>query len=338
MKRFISMILMFTMMATVFALNAGAAVTTSRVWAETDFTRPEGSDDKWCPEDWEIGGRSGNAGTQNEAIAYVHQDGYVVLCKNTHSGTSAGAVIQKIITGLPSDFTVMYDVCFVNEESTTGANVIMDIALNGYSQMMYGTGNVSVKTEAGVSTTLSTGKPELGVWYTYIFQVSGERMSVYRKKAGESAYTKVIDNSRMQVRTTNEIWITATSSDTAMIYVDNIKVFSGTYMSDAEITVSESSISGTMTVETEEVEPILSSGTENVEIMPVIAAFDKKGKILDVEFGSDTIEFNKNTVNISMDIDAEVYKNLSGGTVELYVCAYENLMKPLTSYFVLTVE
>ena len=66
--------------------------------------------------------------------------------------------------------------------------------------------------------------------------------------------------------------------------------------------------------------------------------FDKKGKILDVEFGSDSAWFNENTVNVSMDIDSEVYDNLSGGTIELYVCNPGNIMKPLTSAYVLTVE
>lgn len=338
MKRTVLLIMILVLVSAMFVIEANASVTTSKVWAESDFTYPEGTADGWVPEGWQISGRSGNEPTRNEAIAYVHQDGYVVLCKNTHSGTSAGAVIQKIITGLPSDFTVMYDVYFVNEESTTGANVIMDVALNGYSQMMYGTGNVAVKNEAGVSTTVSTGKPELGVWYTYIFQVRGDRMSVFRKKAEESAFSKVVDNSRMQARATNEIWITATSSDTAMIYVDNVKVFSGTYMSDAEITVSETNISGTMTLATADVEPALSGVADYMDVMPVIAAFDKKGKILDVEFGSGSAWFNENTVNVSMDIDSEVYENLSGGTIELYVCNPGNIMKPLTSAYVMTVE
>ena len=338
MKRTVLLIMISVLMSAVFAIEANASVTTSKVWTESDFTYPEGAAEGWVPEGWQISGRSGNEPTRNEAIAYVHKDGYVVLCKNTHSGTSAGAVIQKIITGLPDDFTVMYDIYFVNEESIAGANVIADVALNGYSQMLYGSGRISVKDDSGSTTTISTGTPEIGCWYTYMFRVRGDRMSVYRKKEGDSVFTKIIDNKQMVVRETNEIWITATTSDTAMVYVDNIKVMSGTYMSEATVSVSETEIKGTMCIETESVEPTLADGEQKLAIMPVITAFDRKGKILDVEFGNDSIVFNKNNVETVMNISTDVYENLKGGTVELYVCNPENIMKPLTSAYVFSVN
>ncbi len=329
-KKLLCLSLAVVMISAMFAINCSAAVSDSGKYAVADFTRPDdqvGNAD-WKPDGWGIGGRHGLADTLELAISNVTAEGYLELCKGGY--VNGGSCIYRELS-LPKNFTLMFDVRYPEVSGFEGA-LFVDCSFNGYRQCVQTGGAVPYLGEDNASLTQGTGGHEANVWYTYVFQVKGDRMSVFKKKTADATFTQYLNNVKMQKRAGNEFYAYSTSP-TAYINLDNIKVFSGTGADDLEVGVGETRAFAEGSVFAADVSPL---GTKTVT--PILAAYDSKGKVLGMTFGEEVFKFNTNDVELELAFGSEVREQLSGGKVEFFICDTANLLKPLTQVYVINVD
>ncbi len=333
-KKFFCLVLVIAMLGSFFMIGANAAtIAESKLHDEQDFTLPEGEDGKvWRPEGWIINGRHGNADLLDQGIYNITDEGYVELCRG---GYDVGACVYYVLPSLPKDFTLMFDVCFPATSGFTGELTVL-CSLNGYKQQVNSGGAITYFNEdTGREATVGAGSHENGKWYTYVYQISGDRMSVYRKSEDESVFSLKANNLKMATRSGNEFYAYSTSP-TGYIYVDNVKIFTGTYMTGSDITINEEKtmITGTMDVTSGKATPVTSES-----VMAVMTAYDSKGKVLDMAFETVDLKFNDdNSFTVNLPITSELYEKLVGGKVELYLWDSFAGLSPQTSAYTAIIQ
>ena len=316
MKKFIAAVvsafMLTSAMMTAYANNR-MLIESSGVYIDETFTRPETELENplWAPEGWVF------AGITDTEIETVHSDGYVQLEQNFGS---ASAQIQYPLASkaIPENFTLMYDVYFA-EDNERG--VYIPTVVNGYDLGLNASGSFTYIDGNNLKATLATGTPQFDTWYTYVFQVKKNQVTIFKKSENDSEFSKVGENLTLQTSTSaNTIRIYAISSNTkaAGARLDNVKLFSGTYLIDSDITINDEKtmITGTMNIGNADV---AIGSSRNVRI--IMSAYDKRGKILKMAMNpSDSITFGENNnLTIQMPLNEILYNALKGGTVELYL-------------------
>ncbi len=372
-KKLLCLILMVAMLSTFFVIGANAAsVAESKLHEEQDFTLPEGEDGKvWRPDGWSITGKHGNAALLDQGIYNITEEGYVELCRN---GYDVGACATYVFPTLPKDFTLMFDVRYPETSGFSGA-LYVDCSINGYKQSVTSAGAIAYADDVtGEAKNIGAGAHDANTWYTYVFQVKGDRMSVYRKSEREAAFTLKADNLKMQLRTGGEFYAYSTSP-TAYIHIDNVKVFSGTYMTNAktekisvpipdkkfvksenenepdeEVALDaeeeqgreyyytyryEYKIKGEIEVTSAKVSP-----TETGNVIPVMTIYDQKGKVIDMFFN--TAELKYNTGNVysleTPQYTPEAFEAMKGYTIEMYLWNSFADLAPQTAAYTTTIQ
>lgn len=334
MKKVLSFVFAMTMMLTA-SVNCFAAanlpiIDMAGVFIDEDFTKPEDQTENasWAPEGWVF------AGIGDKEIETISPQGYVELVQNF---SSASAQIQyPIAKSIPKNFTLMYDVYFADDSVRA---VYIPAVINGYSLSLNAYGSVSYVDENGANKNYTTGTPEYDTWYTYVYQVKGDRMSVFRKTEGESGFTKVAENLQLQKTTSaNTVRMYAFDATKKMVgsRLDNVKLFSGTYLIDSSINISDdkSMIKGELKVGNADIAP-----TDSRNTTVIMAAYDSKGKILKISLNSaNVLKFGDNIAAVEMPITQELYKNLKGGTVEMFMWDSVSGAMPQCKMHILNVE
>ena len=346
-KKIFCLVVVATMLCSVFAVSTSASIAASKTYFEENFTRPADQIDNedWKPEDWTIGLKNGQT-------FRVHPDGYAELNAN---GTGEAATLTSKALTLPSDFTLMFDVKYskVNETEDT-TNMRIECALNGFNQQLLLDGGVLYIPEESAETDREdAGAHEADKWYTYIYQVKGDRMSVYRKAEGEDVFVRKLDNAKMSTRGGNNFYAYSKSE---CLCLDNIKVFAGTYMTDSNISFNDEKtlITGTMSVICADAAPfakvVVSEQQEELvesprSVLSVMTVYDARGKIIAFKSEEKELKFNnENTVVTTIDFTTPTlkdvkYDDLIGGTVELYLWDLPlSGLTPLTKACVMTIE
>jgi len=308
-----------------------STVGSSGVFINEDFTKPEAemNNDQWAPKGWTF------QGVTDVEIERVNPEGYVELKQNF--GLASAQIQYPITKTIPKKFTLMYDVYFGEDD---GRYVYIPCVVNGYNLGMNASGSTSYVDAEGVNKGLSTGVPEFNTWYTYVFQVTGNRMSIYRRAENEDSFSKVADNVQMQTTTsanTIRIYATNTQRRNNEARFDNVKIVSGTYLMDSDVVINpeKTEIEGKLKIGNGDI-PL--DKTRNLTV--IMSAYDSRGKIqklmmnplCEVAFGEE------NEISVKMAIDEDVYETLKGGTVELYVWDSASGAKPQCDMHVIEVQ
>lgn len=320
-KKIISSGLLLLLLLT---MGVSAALPDAECYLEQDFTAPaeETGNPDWKPSDWSIK-ISGNVPEGTTGVARVTEDGCVVLAP----GDSKMAVVadynfQKKIN---DDFTIMYDMHFADVPSWY-SGVYFDLYINGYNIKWNSMNVVTTVSESGaaMSKTLTNSiKP--GLWYTRVIQVKDGNASYYVKERGSDSFLVSGENIPLYKSTINDyIHFYASpvvGAPDVKVSIDNIKVFSGTYLKDAEISVNDvetkKQIVGKLSIEAAQISPVDNTQT----VVPMLTVFDRKGKIRSISFGEvEPISFNTGNEYIlsSPLYSTEQFEELVGGTAELY--------------------
>ena len=334
-KFFVTVFVIATLLA-VCAISASADLPNSKTWLEEDFTRPDDQamNPDWAPDNWKLAGRTAAGGTDNQGLGIyrVHEDGYVELAQGTYVGFASFTYKAPY---LPQNFTFMFDVKFPTEGNVYKGTGGVICSLNNYCQAVYCTGQIPYRSTSGSATTVDAGAHDPQKWYTYVFSVKGDKMSVYRKAEDESQFTAVIEDVFMQKRNGHELWSTLSLGDAKMLF-DNVKIFSGKSLvgNNMEFNEDKTKITGSLIIRNGDVVP---GNADNA--MAVMMAYDKKGKILGMKYMQDVPVFfgDVETVPVEMDCSG-FYDELIGGTVELYLWDTMGSFKPLTEAYVFSVQ
>ncbi len=327
------------LVAALFAIgtvSVSADLPNSKTWLEEDFTRPDDQldNENWAPDNWKIAGRTAAGGTDNQnlGIYRVHEDGYVELAQGTYVGYASFAYNAP---ALPGDFTFMFDMKCPSDSSLYTGTPGVICSLNDYCQAVYCTGQIPYRSTSGSDAIAEVGAHDPDKWYTYVFSVKGEKMSVYRKAEGEAQFTAVLEDVLMRKRVGHELWSTIALGDAKLLF-DNVKIFSGKTLvgNKLEFNEDKTKITGSLIVRNGDVAP---ESSDNA--MAVMMAYDKKGKILGMKYMQDVPVFfgDAETVPVEMDC-SEFYDKLIGGTVELYLWDTMGSFKPLTDSYVFSVQ
>lgn len=332
-KKLLCIALTVVMLCSFFVMDAGAAIATAKTYVDEDFTLPEGADGaEWRPEGWSVGGLNGLIDLVDQGIYNITEEGYVELCKGGYTG---GACVWYTFPTLPNEYSLMFDVRYPETSGYTGT-LYVDCSINGFRQNLQPGGGIAYADDVnGEAKNIGAGAHDANTWYTYVFQVKGDRMSVYRKSEYEQAFTQKADNVKMQLRSGNQFYAYSTSS-TAYIHIDNVKVFTGTYLKKSEITINEEKtmITGTTDVTSAEVMP---SGSDFVTA--VMTACDAKGKVVDIAFESFELMYDdNNSFSVKMPITPDIYESMSGGKVELYLWDNFDSLIPRTSAYIIDIQ
>jgi len=332
-KKLLYLVMTVAMMCSLFVISTNASVATSKNFVDESFTLPEGEDGTiWRPEGWTVGPRHGLAETIDLGTYVITEEGYAKVCKGGYTG---GACVAYKFPTLPDEYTLMFDVRYPETSGYTGT-LYVDCSINGYKQNVQPNGNIAYADDVtGEAKNIGAGGHDPNTWYTYVFQIKGDRMSVYRKSEKESAFALKVDNKKMLLRDGAEFYAYSTSP-TAFINIDNVKVFSGTYMTESNITVNDdkSVITGTMSVTSAKANPVQSSLTT-----AVMTAYDAKGKVIDMVFENVDLAYDDaNDFTVEMPITPDVYEKLSGGTIELYLWDSFAGLSPQTAAYVIDVQ
>jgi len=321
-KRILSFILALAAVTAFFAVDAGAAIADAKLIYEQDFTRPEGAAEGWAPESWIFSYIGGSASLQNQAIAEITEEGYIDLNKGGFDGAPA---ITATMPSLPSDFTLTYD---VNNYADSKASWIV-CSLNGYNQTATGGGHVEYLTEAGENTSL-TLTAECRVWYTYVFQVKGDRMSIFRKERdnAEADFVSIVENVKMKTRS-GHVFYAYCSGANAGMYIDNVKLYAGTYVTAQNIEVVENGgnkkLVGTMEVASADINP-----TSPRTVMTLMGIYDERGRIIDMVVESAVLKYGEDNLFVieTREYTVSEYEKMVGNTVEMYIWESFSTMTP----------
>ena len=335
MKKVLSLVLSGMLVAATsanaFAATSAPAISTAGVFVDEDFTKPEAEmeNPSWAPEGWAF------AGIGDKETETINPEGYVELVQNY--STASAQIQYPIAKAIPKNFTLMYDVYFGEDE---GRYVYVPSVINGYSLSLNAFGSVSYIDDTGAAKNYATGLPEFDTWYTYIFQVKGDHVTVFRKTADETEFTKVADNLKLQTTTsanTIRMYAFDSSKKLAAARLDNVKLFSGTYLTDSSIEINDEKtlITGTMKISNADIEP---ESVRNTTV--IMAAYDKDGKILKISMNpSNALKYgDDNMAIIEMSLSENLYDNLKGGTVEMYLWDSVSGAKPQCEMHILSVE
>jgi len=331
-KKTISLIAILVMLMT-WGLSAHASIATAGTYLDEDFDPPEESAEGWIPEGWSIGPDNGN---DTVGYGYVTEDGYVTLNQN---GSSMGNVrVRNVLArSLPSDYTMMFD---INIGEAAARGVYVSCVFGGYYVGTNALGHIGYIDEAtGASKTFFAGEPEFGVWYTYAVQVNDGYATFYRKKRDEAEFKTLIQNVKLGKDSGKDnfrVYAYHATARDANVLVDNVRIFSGTYITEQTVAINEekTKIEGTMSVACADI-----AIGESKTVIPVMAAYDKKGKILGMKMLSNTEIFCGDTVlDLSMDIDAEFYEKLKGGKVSMFLLTPEGGFRPQTTAYSFDVQ
>ena len=326
-RRIIFSMIMIMAALLVVSVGAFAAIDDSGIIFEEDFTRPEAeaNNPDWKPEGWELNSTKGE-------IERVHEDGYVELKQN--GAASNAEVMYRYNGSLPKEFTLMYDVCWDSYTNRLGYQTSF---LGGYNLNINSAG-----TAVTYDGSAATGAPDFDVWTTYVIQVKNGYADYYKKNADEEEFEKVAENVRLAPSTTSYFRIyvydgSATGSKQVSAKVDNVKLFSGTYLTDSEITISEdkSKITGRLVLGSAEV-PADSAMPTTV----IMSAYDKKGKFMNIvtDVTQSVFYGEGNEIVVEMPCNEEFYNSIKGGTIELYVWNSMDGIKPICDTVILEVE
>lgn len=329
-KRIVCLVLSVIMLSALFVLDVSAADKVGVIYEQT-FTKPAGAGADWKPDGWNITGRHG--GSDYSGGTYrVTDEGYVELCRGTYGGTGVGSAsmwYDCTSLGLPSKFTYMFD---VNVRSTGGGTT--DI----YCYMGVG----------GFLLDFGFTDQTIGAWYRYCVQMDGNSAKIYRQQLTDESgnaipggFTLFKSKSNLSSRV-NEFYIYSGQKDST-VWVDNVKILAGTFLASSNLSVTNTAITANIKVQSVDVAP-----GESSTIAPIIIAFDKKGKVIDMKvpsasdpavlvFEADT-EGDENRYTVTMNIDDASYSKLQGGTVELYLWKSVTSLTPLADPYVQTVQ
>lgn len=335
MKKVLSLVLSGMLVAATsvnaFAATSAPAISSAGVFVDEDFTKPEAEmeNPSWAPEGWSF------AGIGDKETETINPEGYVELVQNY--STASAQIQYPISKSIPKNFTLMYDVYFEND---TVKAVYIPAVINGYSVSLNAYGSITYLDDTGAAKSHNMGTPQYDIWYTYIYQVKGDRVTAFRKAEGETEFSKVAENLKLQPTTSaNTIRMYAFDATKKRVgaRLDNVKLFSGTYLTDSSIKINDEKtvITGTMKISSADIEP---ESVRNTTV--IMAAYDRDGKILKISMNpSNALKYgDDNVAVIEMPLTENLYDNLKGGTVEMYLWDSVSGAKPQCEMHILSVE
>lgn len=326
-KHFIFSNVLVLVMLFALSVYASAAIGDAKIILDEDFTRPESevANPDWKPEGWDL------TPTRGE-IERVHEDGYVELKQNGTSGNAE--VIYRVNESIPSEFTLMYDVCWENYGGRLGYQTSF---LNGYTLSINSAGTVTTADGA-----IASGAPAFDKWCTYVIQVKDGVGTYFRKMEDELTYTKIAENVKLAPTTTSYFRVyvydgNAGGKKQVSAKVDNVKIYAGNVLTDSAITVSDDKtmITGMLKLDSASVAP-----DSMMKTTVLMTAYDKKGKFMNIVTNSDNfLKYGEdNTIFVEMPITPEFYDSIKGGTVELYLWDSMDGIRPLCDIVVLEIQ
>lgn len=327
-KRVICLLLTLGLIMALAVIEANAASATGAVYLDETFTKPADGGANWAPEGWSILVDGESADKAGAGTAKITDEGYIEM----HQGNSDGIPsVKYTLPALPSEVTLMYDVYGVS----LGGWIVC--SLNGYNQTGCPGGHFEYLGEDGVTQKYLSAETQTGVWYTYCFQLSGERMSVYRKVRDGGSFEKLLDNVKMKSRGGNQFYTYSVDKD-PKFRIDNVKVFAGTLIEDEKIDVltngEKKQLKGSIEIS------LASQAADTPKpVVLLMGIYDSKGKIVDMEIKNETLSFGDNTIEIlSKEYTAEDYNKLRGCTAEVYVWDTFRSLQPQTNGYSITLD
>ena len=329
-KQIICAILIMAMIILALPMGANASIATAGELYSEDFTKPSDAAEGWSPDGWTFEAFGGTNSQESTTTNGVVDDGYILMDRGSYDG--AVRITYSSLPNIPSEFTYTIDV-----KGATGTSGWITANINGYYISATAGGAVEYMSEGGSNTAATFGALD-NVWYTYCWQVKGDRMSVYRKERGEgNQYAKLLDNVKIQLRSGHRIYAYV-STNAGSAGIDNIRITEGVFPIESKIEVTDGEgtnkkIRGAMTVSAGTVSP-----TEPANVMALMTIHDERGKIVDIVSNAISLEFGENTIMLEKEYAAEKFDKMRGGTAKIYLWESFEELEPLTKAYSVKIQ
>lgn len=331
-KYVICALLIVAVLAGIMPVGVSASIATAKEIMREDFSKPEGITGLWPPDGWICEVMEGTDSLENTASIGVTDDNYILLDRGEYDGTLR--IMYNSLPSVPSEFTYTVD---VKATKTSSTSAWFTANFNGYYVSATAGGAVEYMSESGTNT-YQTFETIDDVWYTYCYQVKGDRMSVYRKERdSDMGYIKLLDNVKMQVRSGHRIYVYSLKG-VDNVGVDNIRITEGIIPVSSEITFGDGAgtnkkITGTLTVSARSVSP-----TAPRNVIALMTIHDSRGRIVDIVSKPVVLEFDENTFVLEREYSAQKYEKMQGGTAKIYLWESFDELEPLTKAYAVTVQ
>ena len=331
-KYVICTFLIMVMLIGIMPVGVNASIASAKEIFREEFNKPQDSGSEWAPDGWVCEVMEGTDALESTASIGVTDENYILLDRGEYDGTVR--ITYNELPAVPSEFTYTVD---VKATKTSSTSAWFTANFNGYYVSATAGGAVEYMSESGTNT-YQTFETIDDVWYTYCYQVNGERMSVYRKERGEGKeYTKLLDNVKMQVRSGHRIYVYSLKG-VDNVGVDNAIITEGIVPISSEITFGEGEgtnkkIRGVLTVSARTVSP-----TEPRRVIALMTVHDARGRIADIVSNPVELKFDKNTFVLEKEYTAQKFEKMQGGTVKIYLWESFDELEPLTKAYAVTIR